>query len=112
MRLELIDQEIDGQDLKALEIRLIKSLIVHFLFLGIGCFVFNRSKKSIVYFLLALYGWLSFANVFFTLVPELEFFHNKTLFGASTILVAWLTAYIIGAVHLVNSYYAQISLKE
>lgn len=100
MRLELIDQEIDGQDLKALEIRLIKSLIVHFLFLGIGCFVFNRSKKSFVYFLLALYGWLSFVNVFFKFVPDLEFFHNQTLLGALSILFAWFIAYIVGTVNI------------
>lgn len=74
-------------------------LLIHFVLFGAGLLYADKTlKRSWIYVFCALYAWACFANIFVVVSEDLREFHNQTVVGASTILIGWAIAYIIGGI--------------
>lgn len=99
---DLLDQnELPSEELKT---KLIRSILLQFFLFGLGAFFFSKQKWKLIYFLIALYAWISFVNVFVIWYPGWERFHNHTLIGALTIFIGWFIVYFIGIIDLIISH--------
>ena len=99
---DLLDQ--NDHPIIELKTRLIRSILLQFFLFGLGAFFFSKKKWRLIYFLIAIYTWISYVNVFVIWYPGWEKFHNHTMIGALTIFIGWFIVYFIGIIDIVISY--------